>query len=346
MRAAMTLKILTVLAGAPVGGAETFFVSLSRTLKRSGMAVRSVLKANDLREAQLAEEGIAFQIAPFRSYFDFVTGRTVRRVADEFKPDAVLAFAARAAHLTPKGNYPLIGRLGGYYDLRNFKHCDHLICNAPDLVRYVLEGGWPKDRVHHIANFPFLPDAAPLERSAFGTPQDAPLAVALGRLHQRKGLDILLRAAKLIPELYIWIAGEGKERANLERLSHEMGVAARVKFLGWRTDRSALYKCADVCVYPSRKEPFGNIVVEAWSCGTPLVTTASKGPKWLVRDGEDAILTPIDDVEALAEGIRAVLSSKTLADKLVRGGHKRIADEFSEGAIVRRYTELFESVKR
>ncbi|HEV7820977.1 MAG TPA: glycosyltransferase, partial [Burkholderiales bacterium] len=204
----MALKILTVLAGAPVGGAETFFVSLSRALRRSGMAVRSVLKANALREAQLAEEGIAFHTAPFRSRFDFSTGRTVRHIADEFKPDAVLAFAARAAYLTPRGNYALIGRLGGYYNLRNFKHCDHLVCNAPDLVRYVLEGGWPKDRVHHIANFAFLPDAAPLERSAFGTPEDAPLAVALGRLNPKKGLDMLLRAAKLIPELHVWIAGE------------------------------------------------------------------------------------------------------------------------------------------
>ena len=346
MTAAMTLKILTVLAGAPVGGAETFFVSLSRTLKRSGMAVRSVLKANAFREASLAEEGIAFRTAPFRPYFDFVTRRTIQRIADEFKPDAVLAFAGRAASLTPRGNYVLIGRLGGYYTLKNFKHCDHLVCNAPDLVRYVVEGGWPEDRVHHIANFAFVPDAAPLERAVFATPNDAPLAVALGRLHPSKALDVLLRAAKLIPEIHVWIAGEGPERANLERLSRNLGLAPRVKFLGWRADRAALYKCADVCVYPSREEPFGNVVVEAWSCGTPVVTTASTGPKWLVRDGEDAILTPIDDAEALAEGIRAVLSSKALAEKIVRGGLRRIAEEFSEAAIVRRYAELFESVKR
>jgi len=64
-----------------------------------------------------------------------------------------------------------------------------------------------------------------------------------------------------------------------------------VKFLGWRDDRAGLFKAADLCVYPSREEPFGNVVVEAWSCGVPLVTAASIGPTWLVKDGEDAILT-------------------------------------------------------
>jgi glycosyltransferase involved in cell wall biosynthesis len=344
--ASMALKILTVLAGAPVGGAETFFVSLSRALKRSGLAVRSLLKPNPARQAALKEENIVVDTAPFRARFDWVTKRTVRRVAAEFQPDAVLAFAGRAASLTPKGDYALIGRLGGYYNLNNFKHCDHLVCNAPDLVRYVTQGGWAKDRVHLIPNFPSLPDAAPLKRSAFGTPKDAPLAVALGRLHRAKALDMLIRAAALIPELYVWIAGEGPERAKLERLSRDLGTASRIKFLGWRTDRAALYACADVCVYPSREEPFGNVVVEAWASGTPIVATASTGPKWLVKDQEDGILTAIDDPRALAEGIGAVLSSRTLAAALVRAGRVRMASEFSEAAIVRCYVELFERVRR
>lgn len=344
--AAIVLKILTVLAGGRVGGAETFFVSLNCALKRAGLAVRSVLKPNVAREGALHDEGIVFDTAPFSAYLDFITTRRLKRVAHEFKPDVVLAFAGRAASFAPRGDYVLIGRLGGYYNLANFKRCDYLVCNAPDLVRYVTDGGWAKDRVFLIPNFPAVPDAPPLDRAAFETPKDAPLAVALGRLHRAKALDMLIRAAALVPGLYVWIAGEGPERTNLERLTAELAVAPRVKFLGWRSDRAALYKCADVCVYPSREEPFGNVVVEAWSCGAPIVTTASTGPRWLVRNGEDAILTPVDDPDALAEGIRAVLSSKALADTLVRAGRKRVAEEFSQSAIVRRYTDLFESVKR
>jgi glycosyltransferase involved in cell wall biosynthesis len=342
----MALKILTVLAGADVGGAETFFVTLTIALARAGLEVRSVLKPNAAREQALQEAGIPYRTAKFRTPIDITTARILREAAESFGADIVLAFAGRAAAFAPRGNYVLIGRLGGYYNLNNFKKCDYLVCNAPDLLSHVKKGAWTDSQIFLIPNFPSVPDEPALSRAEVGTPEDAPLAVALGRLHPNKGLDLLIRAASLIPNLHVWIAGEGPERSALESLAREMGVGERVKFLGWRSDRAALYKAADVCVYPSREEPFGNVVIEAWSCGVPIVTTASTGPSWLVHKDEDAILTPIDDVEAFAEGIRRVIGSKALAQKLVAAGRQRVADEFSENAIVRRYIDLFEKVRR
>src|SRR5262249_36972 len=156
-------------------------------------------KPNPVREAALRECGVAFDTAPFAGFWDFVTPSRLRRVAREFRPGVVLAFAGRASSFVPKGDCALIGRLGGYYSLRNFRRCDHLLWKTADLVRYVVEGGWSRKRVHLISNFPFLTNAAPLDRAAFGTPHDAPLAVALGRLHEAKGFDTLLRAAALLP---------------------------------------------------------------------------------------------------------------------------------------------------
>ncbi len=152
-----------------------------------------------------------------------------------------------------------------------------------------------------------------MDRAEFQTPQAAPLAVALGRLHRNKGLDVLIRAAAAIPELFVWIAGEGPEANALRRLSRDRGVADRIRFLGWRSDRAALFAAADLCVYPSREEPFGNVVVEAWSCGVPLIATRTPGPSWLIRDNEDAILAPVDDVAALAEAIRILLDFAAVA---------------------------------
>jgi len=332
------------LAGAPVGGAETFFVSLSCALSRAGLDVRSLIKPNDEREEALADAGILYHLAPFGSPFDFVTTSKFRQMAAEFKPDVVLAFAGRAASFMRKGNYVLIGRLGGYYNMNNFRQCDYLVCNAPDLVCHVVDSGWPQSHAVLIPNFPSLPDSPAVRRADFATPEDAPLVLALGRLHKAKGLDVLLRAAAKLPEVFVWIAGEGPERAQLEGLARELKLEQRVKFLGWRNDRAGLFKAADVCVYPSRDEPFGNVVVEAWSCGVPLVATASVGPKWLIKDGEDALLTPIDDVDALATAIKRVVSTPALEVKLVADGMKRVAQEFSESAIVGRYIHLFRQV--
>jgi glycosyltransferase involved in cell wall biosynthesis len=128
-------------------------------------------------------------------------------------------------------------------------------------------------------------------------------------------------------------------------LVRDLGIAERVKFLGWRTDRGALLKAADVCVFPSREEPFGNVVVEAWAYGVPLVAAASTGPAWLARNNEDTILVPVDDAEALAQGVRDVLASKDLASELVENGRKRIETEFSENVVIGQYLDMFERVR-
>jgi glycosyltransferase involved in cell wall biosynthesis len=90
----------------------------------------------------------------------------------------------------------------------------------------------------------------------------------------------------------------------------------------------------------------GNVIVEAWAFGVPIVAAASVGPSWLIRDREDGILAPIEDDAALADGIRAVLSSRETAARLVANGRRRVADEFSENRIVQHYIDVFERVRR
>jgi len=92
----MALKILTMLAGASVGGAETFFVSLTLALARAGLKVQSVLKPNAAREESLARAGLRYETAPFSSVLDFRTPGVLDRTITAFAPDIVLAFAGRA----------------------------------------------------------------------------------------------------------------------------------------------------------------------------------------------------------------------------------------------------------
>jgi len=343
----MALRVMTVAAGAEFGGSETFFVSLTLALKRAGVGMRAVTKPFLIREEAFRGAGIAYAKAPFLyPGLDIYTPWRIAKAAADFKPDCVLAFTGRGADMTPPGDYTLIGRLGGYYRLEYYKRCDHLVCITPDLVRHVVEGGFPEERVTFIPNFPVIQDGPAIGRAVFDTPKDAPLALSLGRLHKAKAIDVLLKAAVQVPDLWLWIAGEGPDRAELERLAKDLGVAGRVRFLGWRTDRSALLRACDVCVFPSRFEPNGTVVVEAWAHDVPLVTAASAGPAWIARDNEDALIAPIDDADGLAERIRAVLESKELAARLVANGKRRIEQEFSEAAVVGRYVGLFERVRR
>jgi glycosyltransferase involved in cell wall biosynthesis len=88
----------------------------------------------------------------------------------------------------------------------------------------------------------------------------------MGRLHADKGFDVLLRAIALLPRGHVYLAGAGPEEAALRALAAELGITARVSFLGWRRDIGALLAAADIFICSSRHEPLGNIVLEAWLC--------------------------------------------------------------------------------
>jgi len=163
----------------------------------------------------------------------------------------------------------------------------------------------------------------------------------MGRLHEVKAQDVAISALRDLPEAWLWIAGVGPQEARLKALAEALGVSHRVRFLGWRNDPSALYRTADICVFPSRYEPLGNVVIQAWAHGLPVVAAASQGPSALIRSGEDGILTPIDDVAAFAAGVRQLLDDPMLRIRLVQNGAERVEGEFSETAVQARWQTLF-----
>jgi len=155
---------------------------------------------------------------------------------------------------------------------------------------------------------------------------------------------VLLRALAALPGAILWLGGAGPEQASLERLARALGVMDRVRFLGWREDTPALYAAADLFVCPSRIEPLGNVVIEAWAQGLPVVAANAAGPRQLIRDGESGLLVPVDDAPALAQAIARVLDDAALRAHLAEGGRRAHAAEFTEDAVVAGYRAFFERV--
>src|SRR5258706_13129845 len=125
----------------------------------------------------------------------------------------------------------------------------------------------------------------PVARSAFDTAADAPLLVALGRLHTNKAFDVLIEALAGVHDAHLWIAGTGPEESALKARIASRDLGKRVRFLGWREDTEAVLAAADIFVCPSRHEPLGNVVIEAFAQGLPVIATASQSPKALIEDG-------------------------------------------------------------
>jgi len=340
------IRLLQAMAGAPHGGAETFFVRLALALGRAGQDQRIVIRRDPTRAALLRAGCIAPVELPFRRWLDLATPLGFRRAIRDWRPRVVLTWMTRATQLCPPGDFVHVARLGGYYDLRPYRRCQHLIGNTREICDFIVRAGWPAERAHYLPNF--VPDmrAQPVARASLGTPADVPLVLALGRLHENKAFDVLLAALALAPRAHLWLAGEGPLRAALEVQARRLGIAERVRFLGWREDTPALLAAADILVCPSRHEPLGNVVIEAWSAGVPVVAAASAGPAALIREGETGLLVPIEDAGALAAAIERLAGDAALGKRLAEAGRLAYAAEFSEGTVVAGYREFLERVAR
>jgi glycosyltransferase involved in cell wall biosynthesis len=341
----MTMRVLQAIAGADVGGAETYFVDLMKGLHEAGLELEVVIRQNAARAAALREAGIEPIELAFGGYFDFVTRGALALKIAAFKPDVVQTWMSRATRHMPRGKFVHVGWLGGYYKPRNFRHCHHVVGVTPDIVSHLRQnGGWPEERSHYIPTLAVCEPADPLDRAEFATPDDAPLLIALGRLHKQKGYDVLLKAVAEVPEAYLWIAGEGPSRGALEQLRDDLGLSPRVRFLGWRSDREALLKTADICVMPSRYDSFGNVMVEAWAQDRPVITAAAAGPLGRIEDGKNGLMVPIDDTGALADATRRLIGDRALRARIAAAGRAIYEGEYTKEAVVARYLEFFDMV--
>ena len=344
----MTRRVLQAIAGAAHGGAEIFFTRLAAALQRAGELQRVLIRRDSCRAQGLRAAGVEVGELAFGGIFDLTTRFAFGREIAAWRPDIVLTWMSRATRLCPRGDFVHVARLGGYYDLKYYRRCDHLIGNTRAIVDYAVAKGWPREGITYLPNF--VPDSAGAAgRIASG--ERAPLVLALGRLHPNKGFDLLIEALAATRDITLWIAGDGPLRSNLERLASRLGIAGRVRFLGWREDVPRLLAAADLLVCPSLHEPLGNVVIEAWSAGLPVVATASDGPAGLIRDSENGILVPLPGSrgggpQALAQAIERVCADPALRAKLGKAGRQAYEAEFTEPIVVAGYRRFFDQVTR
>ena len=338
------MRILHVMASRANGGAETYCADMLASLKTAGIDQVAVIPRTSSHHARLAAAGVLLAADVLDSRFGPPRRRRLAALIHACKPELVHCWMRRAASLVPALPLPVIGWFGGYYDPAHFRRCSHFVGVTPDIVEHMVAGGVPRAKAHHVPTFPALEAGPPVDRASLATPTDATVLLSLSRLHAKKGLDVLLAALVALPQCFAWIAGDGPLKGELKALAARIGVADRVRFLGWRTDRGALLAAADICVLPSRWEPFGTVMLEAWAAGTPLVAAASQGPAALIADGANGLLVPVNDAPALAAAIGRLAADPLLQARLVERGRADFKKGFTREAVTQRMIALYTEI--
>src|SRR4051812_37076077 len=173
---------------------------------------------------------------------------------------------------------------------------------------------------------------------------DGPLIVACGRLKPLKGfahlIDALAEVRRSVPA-HLWIVGEGEQRAFLENKIARLGLQDCVRLLGFQKNPYRYMAAADLFTLSSHFEGFGNVIVEAMACGTPVVATdCPYGPREIIEDGENGLLVEPASAASLARGMLRVLRDEELKNRLAANGLRRARD-FEAQSIADEYGELF-----
>jgi glycosyltransferase involved in cell wall biosynthesis len=171
--------------------------------------------------------------------------------------------------------------------------------------------------------------------------------LSVGRLEPRKGVPFLLDSLALvvrqIPEVHLYLIGQGSLRRALERQVDALGIGKNVTFLGRVSDEELAqwYNRVSAAVVPSVFEGFGLTAVEALACGTPVIATRTDGLKELIADGENGLLVEYGQTEEMAAAICRLLSDREVRESMAGNARESACKLSSWDEVADRLRELY-----
>lgn len=342
-----------------MGGAEKFFARLLVALRDHGHCPGAIIRpssplASELHDVEYIQVGM-------RNGWDIVSAIKIRRLIQRLKPSIVQTYMGRATRLTkiPYESASIhVARLGGYYKIKGYyEHADAWVGNTKGLCDYLVRNGLPADRIYHIGNFveeKSYPSQMKIReiRESLCIPDHAVVLFSLGRFNYKKGFEDLLQAFKLVTSkdrsdsLYLIIAGDGPLKPKLHALANELGLNTRLIWVGWQNDPGLFYALADIFVCPSRIETMGNVILEAWAYGLPVLATETPGASELIQEGTNGLLAPVHEPVALAEKLLLLLKAGNRTwRELGAKGLESLRKDYSRETIVGKYLAMYEELE-
>lgn len=336
-------NILHAMLGKGLGGLEQVFLDYQPILeawaaRHGGRCVGVVRKGGKMAAAQAGRTPPLMAIPAFTDW-DPITLGAARVVVRASKPDLILSHGQRPARVfgraASKGVVQAVCLHKPSFDVQPGVH---YLCVGQHLAKLAIERGAPEDHVHFIPNA-VKPPTARAQPFAKGEGQSVKI-VAAGRLHTKKGFDVLIRA---VGKLLAWdydvtceIAGEGGERNDLQALIRELDLESCVKLVGWTDDVAGFLATGDLFAFPSHQEGFPLTLLEAMAVGLPVVSSEIDGPVEILKDGLNGRLVPDDDPDRLGEALGELISDPDTARRLGAAAREQVLTEYSPDELARR----------
>jgi glycosyltransferase involved in cell wall biosynthesis len=360
---AAALRIAGVDPERGFAGGETQVLGLTLALRKMGHAASLICDpAGQLWERAQSSE-IPCHALRIRNSVDFAAGMRLRSILRREHFDIVHFHTARAHAMAPFAR----GHAGALVVTRRMDYRPNRMF-APYLYNHAVDGvaaisaevadslaraRVPRERVTIISSgvdcVRFRPPSADERRQARTRLNLADHAIAIGTvgaLEERKGHRFLLAAMAELKggagaAAVCAIAGEGSQRAVLEREAARLGLDAAVRFAGRVEDVRAILWALDIFVFPSLHEGLGVALLEAAACGLPAVASNAGGIAGVIAEGRTGLLVPPANPHALAEAIRRLVEAPEERAAMGAAARERVMGEYTMDAMAQRTLQLY-----
>jgi len=310
-------RIVHIIASKGMGGMETHVITLCNALAREHaihvIAPEWMEVKFDSRVTFHSYSGIT------GSRFNIFSILKLRNMLRQINPDIVHVHGSKPASMI---TFPLLFNAfkrvatvhGMKTNVRLFRSFDHVIAVSDAVKRKIIQGNHSPEMPNKISTILNGIEYTPLPHRTRRSDHDvmtdrrssgSPVVLAIGRLTTVKGFDVLIKAWVGVKAARLTIAGEGPERAHLEKMIRHYTLQDRVALLGHRADIRELLAQSDLMVISSRREGMPLVLAEALHAECPVVSTAVGG---MVGFLPERAMTQAEDPEALARKINEVLA--------------------------------------
>ena len=297
-----------------------------------GFAPAALARCLRKEASKLIESGWDFDLID--AHYLYPDGVAAVQIAREFGKPAVIT--ARGSDVTQLPDFP-----GPREKILNAVwRADAIIAVADALKDNLVALGAPAEKIAVLRNGVdlemFHPGGREAQRRAMGL--EGPVIASVGHLIERKGHDLVIDALQDIKDATLLIAGDGPERAKLEKRAARNGVDDRVRFMGNvdHEELRSLYAAADVLALASSREGWPNVLLEAMACGTPCVATDAGGSREVVAAAQAGRIVGERSAPAIAAAVKDILASPP-----ARNSTRAYAERYSWDETADRMAEIF-----
>jgi glycosyltransferase involved in cell wall biosynthesis len=324
------MKIFNLMFGKKKGGLEKAALDYALALTSLGHDVTTYLnpKSEMIPAFQSHNLDLNTSICNLLGSRDFIARYTLGRQIKKHRPDVCITHGRRAAYFAQKNKVCPTIAVSHSFNVKALQKTERLIAINTAMKNHALQQGYSSTRIQVAENFLPVTSAPSLHPLSNNTPIRIG---AMARLIKRKGIDVFLRALhqmkmQKIPFQAI-VAGTGEELESLKALCTKLELDTHVEFKGWMPAED-FFKCVDIFCMPSRTEPFGLVILEAWYHGVPIIATEAEGPKELIINQENGLLSPVDDPVQLATALTHLSQDLQLRESLRTHGHETLNNRY------------------